>query len=383
MPITRSLSNGNAVTDWTVEVNEIDNQYGMVNASGLFSSTGTSQESLIFDKNLVTRTLIPQSSKRGGEHSKGKDRKSETYAVALPYFNHQDYVTPQDIQGWRQVGTPDQPKLLANAIADKWEDMRADFDQTKEYMKCRALTGQTVDPQGVAIADMFSVLGLTGAKARNGADSIIDFDLGNASADIDGTIARLKRKVAKEAKTGGRIGRIEIMVTPEFFDRLVNHPKLREAYLYYSAPANSDTIRGDLQKFEAWGVVDTFVHKGMMFYSYDAEFNIEDSAGDVQSVTPFQFLNGTSIVDDFSTATIGSTAVSGEGGYTIVNGMTGAYRGYFGPANTLSGANSIGSEVMAYQYRDPKDKFHELELESAPLYMLMQPQLSVKVYTSS
>lgn len=381
MPITRSLTNGNTVTDWTLEVNEIDNQYGLLNGKGLFSGTGTSQESVIFDKNLVTRTLIPQSSKRGGEHSKGKDRKTETYALALPYFNHQDYVTPQDIQGWRQSGTPDQPKLLATAIADKWEDMRNDFDQTKEYMKNRAITGQTVDPDGNVIADMFSVLDLTGAKGRNGADSTIDFDLGNASADIDGTISLLKRKVAKEAKVGGKVGRIEIQVTPEFFDRLVNHPKLREAYLHYTANANSDVVRGDLAKFEDWGVVDTFVHKGMMFYSYDAEFNIEGA----DAICPWHatVINGT-VTDDFDATASGiADSVTGQGGYTIVNGIRGAYRGYFGPANTLSGANSVGSEVMAYQYRDPKDKCHELELESSPLYLLMQPQLSVKIVTTS
>lgn len=370
MPITRELSNGNKVTDWTEEVNEIDNQYGLMNAKGLFVGQGTSQESIIFDKNYVTRTLLPQVSKRGGEHSKGKDRKVDTFAIPLPYFNHQDYVTPQDIQGWRQAGTPDQPKLLATAIADKWEDMRADFDQTKEYMKCRAITGKTVDPQGNTIADMFTVLDFT--------QLTIDFELSNAAADIDGTIAALKRLVAKNAKAGGRIGRIEVMVTPEFFDALVAHPKLREAYLCYQASAPSDTIRADLARFEEWGVVDTFVHKGLMFYSYDAEFAVEStgagSVDGIQTVTAFESLDASgAVVKDFA---------NDQGGYTIVNGMSGAYRAYFGPANTLSGANSVGQEMFAYQYRDPKDKYHELELESAPLYILTKPQLSVKVTAS-
>lgn len=374
MPITRSLSNGLTVTDWTQEVNEIDNQYGLINDSGLFVGEGTSQESVIFDKNTVTRTLIPQTHKRGGTPTKGKDRKVETFALALPYFNHQDYVTPQDIQGWRQAGTADQPKLLATAVADKWEDMLNDFDQTIEYMKCRALTGVTVDPEGQVLANMFTVLGET--------ETFIDFDLGNAAADIDGKIAQLKRTVAKQAKQGGRIGRIEVMVTPDFFDALVNHPQLREAYLHYSASAPNDTIRADLSRFEAWGVVDTFVHKGMMFYSYDAEFAIEDNDGDPVTHAWYQTSDGSGTpVDDF--AGMNTNGLAGKGGYTIVNGLRSAYRGYFGPANTLSGANSVGQEVFAYQYRDPKDKFHELELESSPLYVLTTPRLSVRVYTST
>lgn len=364
MPITRSLTNGNTVTDWTEEVNQIDNQYGLLNARDLFETKAVSQEAVIFDKNYVTRTLIPQSSKRGGEHSRGKDRKVETFSLALPYFNHQDYVTPQDIQGWRQAGTPDQPKLLATAIVDKWEDMRSDFDQTREFMKINAIKGITIDPDGNVLADMFAEFGLTRTTYQ------FDFDLDNAAADVDGTISALKRFIAKNAKTGGRIGRIECLVSPEFFDKLVNHPKLREAYLHYSAESKSDTVRADLATFEAWGVVDTFIHKGLLFMSYDAEFNRDKGDGTIEVVRGLG--NTGSAISALNDPQV-------DIGYTFVSGMRGAYRGYFGPANTLTGANVMGQEVFAYQYRDPKDKYHELELESSPLYVLMKPELSIRL----
>ena len=40
MAVTRSLSNGNTVVDWTEEVLDIPNQYGYFNASGLFTGAG-------------------------------------------------------------------------------------------------------------------------------------------------------------------------------------------------------------------------------------------------------------------------------------------------------------------------------------------------------
>jgi len=363
MAITRTLTNGNTLTDWTEEVNDLDNQYGLLNGSGLFDGAGTSQTSILFDKTTNQILQLPQVRRNAGPASKGADRKVETFSLALPYFLHQDYVTPQDIQGLRKAGTPDSAETLANAIAVKLEDMRLTADQTREFMKIQAIKGVTKDAYGVEIADMFSELGLTATNYQ------VDFDLGNAASDIDGHISTLKRGVAKDAKTGGRIGKIEVMVSPEFFDALVGHPKIREAYLHYAAAAKSDSVRGDLARYEAWGVVDTFVHKGITFFSYDAEFTKDDGDG---TTTIIKGVGDTNSRD----------AVA-KSGFTIVNGVRKQYRGVFGPSNTLSGANSVGSEMMIFQFTDPKDRFHEMELEMADLYYMARPQMSWRVFSST
>jgi hypothetical protein len=242
-------------------------------------------------------------------------------------------------------------------------------------MKLSAIKGVTVDADLNILADSFTEFGLN----RVTDNLIVDFDLGNAASDIDGHIAKLKRAVAKGAKTGGRIGKIQVMVSPTFFDRLVTHPKIREAYLHYSVTnQRSDAVRADLARFETWGVVDTFEHKGILFWSYDAEFLVDDGAG-TETVLPALGNVGTA---DGSDGKDGDNAANGVG-YTIVTGMNGMYRSYYGPANTLSGANQIGGDINVYQYTDQKDKFHELELEMSPLHILMKPQLSYRVESSS
>lgn len=362
MAITRTLTNGQKVTDWTEEVNDIDNQYGLLNGTNLYDGKGTSQTTIQFDKSTNEIILLPQSSRQAGPASKGMDRKTEMFALALPYYLHQDYISPHDIQGYRQMGTSDGEVSLAKVRADKMEDMRLAADQTKEFMKISGVKGQTVDGYGNNIADMFDTLAVTPLE--------IDFLLGTATTDIVTKIAQLKRLVAKNAKTGGRIGNLEVMVTPEFFDALISHAKIREAYLHYAASAQSDVHRGDLQKFETWGVVDTFKTNGITFYTYDAEFNVDDGDG---TTSTLRGIGGNAGARDTGT----------KEGFTIVRGMRGLYKGVFGPANTLSGANSVGSEVMFTEYRDPKDKFHEMELEMAGLYYMSRPQLSVRVYSSN
>lgn len=351
---TRTLSNGMKMTDWTIEVNEVDNQYGLFNGKQLFTGKGISQLSVIFDKNTVTTTLLPQSSRKANKTVWGKDRTLETFSIATPYFNHKDYITPDDVQGWRKAGTPDQSEDLSSVIADKIEDMRAAADQTREYLKVQAIKGITKDPSGTTIANMFTEFDAT--------QNTIDFALGTAATKVDLKVSELKRYVAKNAKAGGAIGRIECAVSPEFFDALTTHPQVREAYLYYNS--NKDPNRDNLAMFEKWGVVDIFDYKGIMFYSYDAEFNMPDGTTERA----------------FGTT---DTAITKQVGYSIVTGMRDLYRAYFAPANTLSGANSMGQEMYLYQYRDPKDKFIELELEMSPLYILMKPLVSVKLYTTT
>lgn len=360
MPVVRTLTNGNKVTDWTQEVKEIDNQYGLLNGMGLFNGVGTSQESVIFEKEYQTSTLIPQTSRRGKPHSKGQDRQSEVFSLALPYFSTIDVITPSDIQGKRKIGTPEGVQDLAAAIAVKMEDMRANIDQTKEFMKICAIRGVTVDPEFNKIADMFDEFGL------DKADYTVNWTLSDPAFDIDEAIRNLKRAVSKNVKAGGRVGNISMLVTPEFFDALVKHPKIREAYLHYSVNgASSDVVRGNLQTFETWGVVDHFVHQGFAFMSYDAVFNMANG----QLERGFGEAGRTSIRGTESAAM----------GIVLVEGVRDLYRAYYGPSNTLSGANQVGQELFMYQWNDPRDKYIEMEAEMSPLYVMMKPQVAMEV----
>tara|TARA_R110002074_G_scaffold227806_2_gene399381 strand:- start:1209 stop:2384 length:1176 start_codon:yes stop_codon:yes gene_type:complete len=391
MAITRQLANGQKLTDWTDEVNDIANQYGVINGSGMFSGQGTSLTSMVFDKEYNTISLIPQSKRNGGPASKGNDRKVDTFTLAIPYFLHQDYITPQDIQGQRQAGTPDSPETLANVTAKKLEDMRLRADQTREFMKLQAVKAVTSDGEGNVIADMFSLFdvdyGITGNTGGTVSQLNWDFDLGNPAANINGTIAAMRRSIAKNAKVGGRTGAVQCMVSTKFFDDLVNHPKIREAYLQFAETnANSNVIRGDLQKLEEWGVVDTFQYKGVLFYTYDAEFLVDDGAGGYNTRIAIGETTATSRDNHASyDATLTASVADGVAsvGYTVVEGMRGLYQGHFGPENTLTGANSVGSEIMVRQYTDPKEKFHEMELEMANLYHMTRPQMSVRVYSAT
>jgi hypothetical protein len=348
MAITRSLSNGFKLVDWTDEINNIDNQFGLINGLNLFATQGTSQTAIVFDKNTTETTLLPQVSRREGNTTKGLDRKVSMFSLPLAYFKHSDYITVEDLQGWRQAGTPESAAAFATVRANKLADMRAQVDQSIEYMKLQAVKGVMKTPDGTVIADMFTEFGVT--------QNVIDFTLGTSTTDIDKKISQLKRYLQTNLKTGAAIqGKPVVIVDGSFFDKLISHANIRQAYLNYQ---NSGTqrLRDATNNMMSWGSVDQFEHRGVVFMTYDATFKLPSGATEA--------------------------AIALDTGH-VLPAVNGLFRGYYGPSNKLSGANQAGREMFAYEYSDPRDEQHEMQVETAPLFFCTQPQVLVKVTSSN
>lgn len=346
MATTRSYGNGFQLVDWTQEILNLDNQAGLIGGLNLFRTQGISQTAVVFDKSMNDTTLLPQVSRRGRETTKGNDRKVETFSLPLAYFKHSDYITPEDIQGWRMPGTADGEESLARVRVQKLTDMRAQVEQSLEYMKLQAIKGITSTPDGVVLADMFTEFGI--------AQTTIDFDLGDATTDVNAKISELKRSLQTNLKTGGVIRGINVVVDADFFDKLVSHPQIRQAYLYYAS--QRDVNRESTNQFMSWGSVDQFTYKGVTFMTYDHVFKLPDGSTEA--------------------------AVAANTGHVIpvVNDL---FRGYYGPSNKLGGANNVGREMFAYEFTDPKDEFHEMQVETSPLFFATQPQVLIKLISST
>jgi hypothetical protein len=348
MAITRSLSDGRRLVDWTDEIINVGHLYGMFNGMGLFRAQGVSQTAIVFDKSYHDTTLLPQVNRRAQDSTKGVDRSFDTFSLPLAYFKHSDYITAEDVQAWRQVGSPEAAHNLAQVRAQKLEDMRNQVDQTFEYMKLQAVKGVCKSPDGKIVADMFSEFSIVRPE--------VDFVLGTSTTNVDQKIAEVKRGVSTALKTGGVISGIDFIVDQDFFDKLINHPQIRESYLHYQNNG-SQRLRDDYSTYMSWGVMDMFEHRGVRFLTYDATFKLP---------------NGTT-----------EDAITDGEGFIIVHGPRDLYRGYYGPSNKLSGANAVGREMFAYEYTDPKDEFHEMQVETAPLFFMTQPQVAYKIFTSN
>ena len=348
MASVRSIENPNKMIDWTAAINEIENQYGFVRSQNLFSKRPTSQTAIVFDKNSSETTLLPQTSRSSRDSSYGKDRTLETFSLPLAYFKHSDRITPEDIQGWRAPNESDMEETLARVRLEKLTDMRLAADQTDEYMQLQAMKGIFKTPEGTVVANMFTEFGVT--------QKAVDFLLGTATTDIDAKINEVKRHIASTVKTGGAIQGVDMYVDSEFFDKLINHPKFREVYNQYQN-SGAQRLRDDLGNYMTWGISDVVEHRGVRFISYDATFNLPDGTQEL--------------------------AFAASTGTAVAKGVRDLFRGYYGPANKLSGANRAGQPMFAYEYTDDRDEFHDLQLEMAPLYFCTKPQSIVALSSSN
>lgn len=346
MSVIRSYFDSFKTTDMTDAINDLENQYGYINSRNYFNMKSTGQTAIIFDVNKHDITLLPQVNR--GDHSatQGKEREVDTFALKLAYFKHQDRLMTEDIQGWRQPGQEIQ-ETLARATAEKLQDMRMAADQSTEYMKLQAFKGVFKTPDGKVVADMFNQFGVTQEE--------INFALATSSTKVDDKIAELKRYIAKNVKQGGAISGVEVLVDPIFFDKLVSHPEIRDAWKFYQ---NSGTqrLRDDLANYMQWGVMDVFEHRGVRFMSYDATFNLP---------------NGTT-----------EQGIADNNGHAYGLGVRDLFRGYSGPSNKLSQANQPGREMFVRQYVDDRDEYVDFELEMAPLYFCTKPASLVKLTTN-
>ncbi len=345
MPVTRNPNSFNHTIEWTKEINEVPNQSSFIKSRGLFTPSFTNQTAIIFDKIESTVTLLPDTHRRLGTGSYGKDRTVKTFSLPLAYFKHSDYITKQDYLEKRRAGTPDQNDTLANVIAEKLIDARRKVDQTHEYMQLQALKGISTTPEGTVLANMFTEFGVSQPE--------VDFELGDANTNIDAKLAELKDTVVKNLKTGGTIRGLEVICGRAFFNALINHPMVTRAYL--NSQSNTQ-YQKDLSTYMTWGISDFFEIRGVRFLVYSHVFNLPGG----------------------STA----LAVAEDEGHVIPDVVGDSiFRAYYGPSQKLSLEG--GQEMFAFEYRDPKDNYHELEFETAPLFIATKPAALVKCVTYS
>lgn len=343
----RDYFNSFKLTEFTDQINEVENQYGYINAQNYFAVRGTNQKAIVFDVNKHNITLLPQVARADKSSTQGKERAVTTFALTLAYFNHTDRLTAEDIQDWRQPGS-NEAETLARATAEKVQDMRLAADQTTEYMKLQALKGIFKTPDGTVMANMFQEFGITQKE--------VDFALGTSTTDVDKKIAEVKRHIAANVKTGGAISGVEILVDPSFFDKLISHPNMKTAYQYY-VNSGKQRLRDDLSNYMQWGIMDEFEHRGVRFISYDATFNLPTGATEA--------------------------GIAPDRGHAYALGVRDLFRGYAGPSNKISEANQVGQEMFLRVYADPRDEFVDFQLEMAPLYFCTKPNSLVLCKTSN
>jgi hypothetical protein len=329
---------GYALAEMTEAINILPNVYTRLGQMRLFRFEGVTQRSVIIEQAEGVLNLLPTVPLGGPATVANRDLRSMR-SFTIPWIPHDDAITPQDIQGVRGFGMSDAADPLATVMERKLTRMRLKHAQTREYMEINALKGVVRDGSGATLYDYFSEFGLS--------QQSVDFVLGTATTNVQAKVREVLRRIETELK-GETMSGVLALVSPEFFDKLIGHASVEDAYRYFSS-TGAQPLREDTRR--------RFPFAGLIFEEYNATVTL--ASGTTQALVP-----------------------AGEG-IAFPLGTMDTFVTYGAPANLIETVNTLGLPMYARQLARPDGSAIEVKTEASILPVNKRPRLAVKLTSSN
>lgn len=337
MAIIRSFDRPFEMVDLTEELNLVPNTWGLINELGIFRNESVTQHTVMVESTSGSLSVIGDTV-RGVRNLVNKDDTRQIRSFAIPHFTLDDAVSPMDLQGKRAYGS-DNADTEAEVVARKLERIRRNHAITMEAARAYALTtGAIYAPNGTVVDNYYTSFGITRKE--------VDFVLGTSTTELTLKIEEVIAHIQDNQLSGEVMSNVVVLCSPEFFGKLITHATIKDAYKYYTS--TQEPLRQRLGS----GLYRRFVHGGVEFIEYRGSYN------------------GTRLIP------VGDA-------YALPMGSNDTFISYFSPANKLSLVNTLGQEVYAFQYRDPKDEGLLLQTESNQLHLVRRPQTVVRLFSSN
>lgn len=329
----------------TGQVNRFPNLYGLLNDLDLFPSAGSVSTLIEVRRDEHTLSVLP-AKERGAPPSVAERKRGDVLYFEVPHFPHLDLITPRDLQNMVSVnGSSVHPRTLAEEMAKRLFAIRNKHAVTREWIRMGALKGRIVDGEDNPVYDLFEAFGFT--------KKVVYFDFSNNSADIDGQCAALFEHIATNLR-GEVMSRVEAIVSPSFFNKFIQHPKVQKFWLNWS---NAEKL-AQVDRTKTGGQLGrTFVYQNIMFREY-------------YGLAPVK-IGGAPVSKPF---------VDADKGHAYPAGTLDTFKTYDAPPDDIRYANEMpGAEVFI----SPKILDHgqgvELLTQSNQLALVRRPEVLVEV----
>ncbi|GHV50515.1 minor capsid protein E [Deltaproteobacteria bacterium] len=317
----------------------IPNTYGRINQLGLFVTEPISQRNVTIESMEGELRLLP-TRPVGSPATVGTPDVRKMRSFTVPHVPHNDVVLPEEVQGIRGFGLENGEDPLATVMARKLTKMRTRHAQTLEYMRVKALSGITKDGEGNTIYNWHQEFGIQ-KKSQ-------DFSLDTATKDVLESCREIARHI-EDNLMGESMSGILALVSPGFFDKLIRHTSVKEAYKYQQATNGANPLRDDIRRGFRFG--------NMVFEEYSGTVTLANGQTD-HLIIP-------------------------DEGIAFPLGTTDTFRTYFAPGNFLECVGTYGQELYARQIARPDGTGIDILTQSNPLPIVKRPALIVRIFSEN
>jgi hypothetical protein len=330
-----------STTSLTNAINVIPNEYGRLQEIGLFGEPrGIATTTVVIERRHGKLNLL--STKTRGEPAPANERgKRDAISFVVPHIPLDDILKAEDFQGVRRFGSANEMETLQQKAMEIQESMAKKHFITWEFHRIGAMSGKVLDADGSVIHDFFETFGI--------AQKVVDFKLGTAGTAVRTKCLEVSRHI-EDNLLGETMTGVRGMSSPEFFDKLIEHESVKDAFMYHSEA--TDKLGGDPRKGFKFG--------GITFEEY------RGSAGALNS-------DGTTTTRRFIAA--GDCRFFPEGTQET-------FTHHCAPGDFVETANTLG--LPLYQKAEPgkMNRWIDFHAQSNPLFLCLRPEILVRGHSS-
>lgn len=325
------FKDGYTLTQLSQAINVLPNMYNRVGELGVFAFKAQSGNTVSIEMRNGVLALVP-TTPWGGPAPKNKSGKRTMRSFSVPHTPLEDTVMAADVIGVRAFGTENVLEAVNVRVNDKLQEMKNKIDQTMEWRRIGALKGQVLDADGSVLEDYFTAFGITKKS--------VNFALGTAGTDVRAKCMEVVRHI-EDNLHGESMTRAHALVSPEFFDALIAHAKVKEAFANYAEAAQR--LGGDMRKGFSFG--------GLTFEEYRATVD-------------------------------GHRFIDASEGHAFPVGTNQTFTDYGAPADFVETVNTLALPYYARQQNKDFNRGIDLHVQSNRLPMVSRPALIVELVAS-
>ncbi|OYQ31447.1 hypothetical protein CHU95_20055 [Niveispirillum lacus] len=212
-----------STTSLTAAVNKRPYAPSKLRTMGLFTPKSVRTDTVIVEEKDGQLGLIQTSQRYQRAPTKGNSKR-KARSFIIPHLKQERTIRADEVQGVRQFGSENELETLQSKIDEKMDEALSDLDATTEHHMLGAVSGLLLDADGSVIYDLFS-------EFQVAQHTEVDFDLDSAAAGIRSKTSAIRRLIKSELGVQGNLPfGLEAFCDGEFFDALINHPEVKQAY---------------------------------------------------------------------------------------------------------------------------------------------------------